>query len=945
MKLRRCGDLLLFVMLSTVLIAESVDAGVTKLNGELVIGGYVSFDDLQFSPDGSMVLYQATQEIAGDKNIYSVPSSGGTAVKLNGELVAEGDVFHSGNQFSPDGSRVLYIADQDIVDVLEIYSVPSIGGVPVKLNAELVAGGEVENEGLQFSPDGSHVLYNADQDTDDVFEIYSVPSVGGVPVKLNAELVAGGEVDDDALQFSPDGSRVLYRADQDIDDVWEIYSVPSVGGVPVKLNAELVAGGDVGYRGIQFSPDGSMVLYQADQDTVDVGEIYTVPSVGGVPVKLNAELGAGGRVDYEALQFSPDGSRVLYRADQDTENVNEIYSVSSVGGVPVKLNAELVAGGDVNYRGLQFSPDGSRVLYLADQDIDDVCEIYSVPSLGGVPVKLNTELAAGGEVEYRGLQFSPDGSRVLYLAVPDTEGVWEAYSVPSIGGTPVKLNAELVAGGEVDYGGLQFSPDGSRVLYRADQDMDDVWEIYSVPSLGGTPVRVNTDLPPGGDVHYQGLQFSSDGSRVLYRADQDTDDVNEIYTRVVHQKWNVASGQWDGSANWDQGEAPDEVMSINIHPESFATVTGPAGDTTIFSLDIGATDTGVATLDLQPAVTLTVANQVAITNRGALTGSGHLDAQGGLVNDGLMDLDGMTVAGLPIENNGVISGNSTIDNSLTNSAGGEIRAGPDQLLHMTGIGAQANAGRIDVVGNATQAARIEFDGALTNAVTTGNIAASHAVMRFNGSLTNQGSVGISFGTSNVYGDIDNQSGATIVVNGNSNVTFWDDLTNNGTVEVSSGSTVAHFGTLSGEGSFTGSGTNFVEGGLSPGSSPATMSFDGNLVLGASSTTLMELAGTATGEYDRLVVAGELTLGGNLDVELIDSFIPQVDDVFDLFVLDPGVDLQGNFSNINLPLINTGVWDTSGLLTSGSILVVAVPEPSTLLLALFGVAMLPHRRRR
>ena len=333
-------------------------------------------------------------------------------------------------------------------------------------------------------------------------------------------------------------------------------------------------------------------------------------------------------------------------------------------------------------------------------------------------------------------------------------------------------------------------------------------------------------------------------------------------------------------------------------------------------------------------------HQVAITDRGTLTGSGHLDAQGGLVNDGRMDLDGMTVAGLTIENNGVISGSSTIDNALTNSASGEIRAGPDQLLHMTGIGVQANAGRIDVVGNATQAARIEFDGALTNAVTTGNITASHAVMRFNGGLSNQGSVGISFGTSNVYGDIDNQSGATIAVKGNSNVTFWDDLTNNGTVEVSSGSAVAHFGILSGEGSFTGGGTNFVEGGLAPGSSPGTMSFDGNLVLGASSTTLMELAGTATGEYDRLVVAGELTLGGNLEVELIDNFIPQVGDVFDLFVLEPGVEFQGSFSNIELPLINNGVWDTSG-----SIFVFPVPEPSSFALALAGLTFLTLRRRR
>ncbi len=46
---------------------------------------------------------------------------------------------------------------------------------------------------------------------DDVFELYSVPSEGGTPVKLNAAMVDGGEVSD-GFQFSPDGSRVLYTS-------------------------------------------------------------------------------------------------------------------------------------------------------------------------------------------------------------------------------------------------------------------------------------------------------------------------------------------------------------------------------------------------------------------------------------------------------------------------------------------------------------------------------------------------------------------------------------------------------------------------------------------------------------------------------------------------------------------------------------------------------------
>ncbi len=320
---------------------------------------------------------------------------------------------------------------------------------------------------------------------------------------------------------------------------------------------------------------------------------------------------------------------------------------------------------------------------------------------------------------------------------------------------------------------------------------------------------------------------------------------------------------------------PDEVMSIHVNPVSFATVAGPSSDTNIFSLDIGATDTGVATLALQPSVTLTVLNQTAISSRGALAGSGHFDSRGGLVNDGDIELDGMTISAPTIENNGVISGGGTIDAQLMNSSSGEVRVAAGQQIHLSDTGSQSNAGRINVIGNATQAAEIEFDGELTNAVSTGNINASYAIIRVNGGLANQGAVNISFGTSNVHGDIDNQPTGVISVKGNSNVTFWDDMTNNGTVEVASGSTAAHFGTLSGEGSFTGGGTNFVEGGLSPGSSPGTMSFDGDVVLGTTSTTQIELGETS----DQLLVDGNASLDGELNVELLGDFTPDHGDQF------------------------------------------------------------------
>ena len=148
-------------------------------------------------------------------------------------------------------------------------------------------------------------------------------------------------------------------------------------------------------------------------------------------------------------------------------------------------------------------------------------------------------------------------------------------------------------------------------------------------------------------------------------------------------------------------------------------------------------------------------------------------------------------------------------------------------------------------------------------------------MRFNGGLVNQGNVGISFGTSDVHGDIDNQPKASITVTGASNATFWDDLINDGTVKVSASSTVVYFGEVSGSGSFSGSGTNFFEGDLAPGSSPGTMSFNGDVVLGTTSTTQIELGETS----DQLLVDGNASIDGELNVELLGDFTPDPGDQF------------------------------------------------------------------
>jgi len=158
----------------------------------------------------------------------------------------------------------------------------------------------------------------------------------------------------------------------------------------------------------------------------------------------------------------------------------------------------------------------------------------------------------------------------------------------------------------------------------------------------------------------------------------------------------------------------------------------------------------------------------------------------------------------------------------------------------------------------------------------------------------------------------------------------------GAVAVSNGSFLIGSGTIIG--SVTNAGT------MGPGNSPGTLNVQGDLTLLSSAVLDMELRGTATTEFDRLLVSGAFTADGILDVMLIDGFLPQPGDQFDLFNY---ASVGGSFNLINLPF-GAGSWNTSHLLAnpsdplSGTI--IYIPEPSTWTLLGLGLAALAMRRR-
>jgi hypothetical protein len=105
-----------------------------------------------------------------------------------------------------------------------------------------------------------------------------------------------------------------------------------------------------------------------------------------------------------------------------------------------------------------------------------------------------------------------------------------------------------------------------------------------------------------------------------------------------------------------------------------------------------------------------------------------------------------------------------------------------------------------------------------------------------------------------------------------------------------------------------------------------------------------LGGTTPAEqYDRLSVAGKLTLDGTLSVELIDGFEPLVGDRFD--IISAG-SLRGAFDDVALPALTGDLfWEMDSGGDRVTLSVQAVPEPGSLALLALGALGIAARARR
>ncbi len=452
-------------------------------------------------------------------------------------------------RMSPDNSKLAFIGDFDTSGVNELYVVDLSGvtpGVAQRVNGTLVAGGAVSD--FRWSPTSEKIAYIADQDIDTRSELYVVDLGSGAPsasLKVSGNIVPNGDVEADDVFWSPNGQRLAYVADQNAPGVFEVFTVDLSNLTPgpaVQVNPAAGPASDVDDF-VLWTPDSRALIINSDHEAPGVDELYHVDvTTATVTVtKLNAPLVFNGDVRVNDYRVSPDGTKLIYTADQETNESDELYLVDLSGAViapAVKLNNPMSPAQDIF--NAQWSADSTKLVYVGDQDTDNQTELFLVDFSQGAPsapIKLNGVLPPGGDVgasQVNGYRISPDGTKVIYRADQDTDTLAELYLVDISGapGAPMKLNQTLPNFADVET--MIFSPDSSWVAYRLDFTAGDVFDLFVVNISGAAPTapqQINTALPFGADVAGgEGeVIFSRDGSAIYYEADQVTNNVAEVW--------------------------------------------------------------------------------------------------------------------------------------------------------------------------------------------------------------------------------------------------------------------------------------------------------------------------------------------------------------------------------------------------------------------------------
>jgi len=274
-------------------------------------------------------------------------------------------------------------------------------------------------------------------------------------------------------------------------------------------------------------PDGQTCTVVAGIGTIsgaDVADVQVSCDSRAISNKIVFHSDRDG--DYEIYRMRPDGSNVVQLTDND---VDDFWPVVSPDGTQVAF----WSGRDGNQEIYVMAVDGSNVTRVTDNGSADrqpawspdgqklafhrvvsgTTEVYTINVDGTGLVRLTNNTFNDDEPAW-----SPNGSLIAFTT--DRDGNDEIYVMSASNGS----NQQNISDNAGRDGKPDWSPDGSRILFdRNNTAVDAAWlgdaEIMCMNSDGSSQTRLTTDT--AGYVDAQ-ARWSGSGTRLVFNSGRDT---------------------------------------------------------------------------------------------------------------------------------------------------------------------------------------------------------------------------------------------------------------------------------------------------------------------------------------------------------------------------------------------------------------------------------------
>jgi Tol biopolymer transport system component len=274
--------------------------------------GFEKAGEAYFSPDAQTISFQAVPKGETGYQIYTMDLATKDITQIS-----QGAKTCTCSYFRPDGQKIIFAASPqddtatkgtykwDLTPYMNIYEADVEGTNPVALTQ-----GPAYHAECAYSPDGSQIVYASNEDGSMNIYIMQSDGTGVKQLTHTTHCYNGGPF------FSPDGTKIIYRADVDVPDLLQLFVMNTDGTNVVQLTNNK----HVNWAPYWYPLSDDIIAYTTSVHGHHNYEIYLLSISTGEQYRVTHDPAFDG-----LPSFSPDGTKILWTSKRGEDNTAQVF--------------------------------------------------------------------------------------------------------------------------------------------------------------------------------------------------------------------------------------------------------------------------------------------------------------------------------------------------------------------------------------------------------------------------------------------------------------------------------------------------------------------------------------------------------------------------------------------------------------------------------------------